>query len=73
LRIAPWNVRGRVREAGVIVNARVAVDPGLLEEQVRRAVETTCQARGARVEFQKTQGLRPDRPVPTHRYANAVS
>jgi G3E family GTPase len=65
--------QGRVREADVIVNARVAVDPAVLEEQVRRAVEAACQARGARAEFRKTQSLRPGRPVPTHRYADAVS
>jgi G3E family GTPase len=65
--------QGRVRQADVIANARVAVDPALLEDQVRREVEAACQARGARVEVRKTQSLRPGRPIPTHRYANAVS
>jgi G3E family GTPase len=65
--------RGRVREADVIVNARVAVDPALLEEQVHREVAAACGALGARAEFRKTQSLRPGRPVPTHRYDRAVS
>jgi G3E family GTPase len=62
---------GKVREADVIVNARVAVDPAVLETEVRRAVEGACQARAARAEFRQTQSLRPGRPVPTHRYAEA--
>lgn len=62
----------KVGEADVIVNARVAVDPGVLEERVRDAVAAACQQRGASAEFRKTQSLRPGRPVPTHRYADAV-
>jgi hypothetical protein len=62
----------KVGEVDVIVNARVAVDPGVLEGEVRKAVTTACQRRGASAEFRKTQSLRPGRPVPTHRYADAV-
>ena len=62
---------GRVREADVIVNARVAVEPELLEKQVRKAVLTACEARAATPEFRKTQSFRPGRPRPTHRYAAA--
>jgi G3E family GTPase len=64
--------QGRTREADVIVNARVAVDPALLEEQVRRIVEEACRSRQARADFRKTQSLRPGRPTPTHRYASPV-
>jgi G3E family GTPase len=64
--------RSKVREADVIVNARVAVDPEKLEQFVREAVEAACQARDARAEFRKTQSLRPGRPQPTHRYVHAV-
>jgi Ni2+-binding GTPase involved in maturation of urease and hydrogenase len=60
-------------EADVIVNARVAIDPGLLEAEVRRVVEAVCSDRGARAEIQKTQSLRPGRPTPTHRYSQAVA
>jgi Ni2+-binding GTPase involved in maturation of urease and hydrogenase len=64
--------QSQVREADVIVNARVALDPEQLAEEVRRVVEAACQARGCQAEFRKTQSLRPGRPTPTHRYADAV-
>ncbi len=60
-----------VRTVDVIVNARVACDPVLLEEYVKAAVEAACQARGATPEFRQTQSFRPGRPVPTHRYETA--
>jgi Ni2+-binding GTPase involved in maturation of urease and hydrogenase len=62
---------GQVREADLIVNARVAVDPDQLEQEVRRTVEKACKARNGRAEFRQTQSLRPGRPTPTHRYAAA--
>src|SRR5262249_41665231 len=60
---------GNVQEADVIVNARVALAPEVLEERVRQAVVAACQTRQARPEFRKTQSFRPGRPQPTHRYA----
>ena len=63
--------QGRVREADVIVNARVAVDPALLEREVRRVLEEASRARQGRAEFRQSQSLRPGRPTPTHRYAAA--
>ena len=57
-----------VRTVDVIVNARVACDPLLLEEYVKSAVEAACLAHGAAPEFRQTQSFRPGRPVPTHRY-----
>jgi Ni2+-binding GTPase involved in maturation of urease and hydrogenase len=62
---------GNVQEADVIVNARVALDPEVLEKQVRQAVLAACEGRQARAEFRKTQSFRPGRPQPTHRYATA--
>src|SRR5438094_510962 len=59
---------GRLAEADLIVNARVALDPALLEREVHRVVEGAAKARGGRAEFRKTQSLRPGRPTPTHRY-----
>lgn len=59
------------READLIVNARVAIDPTALEAEVRRVVEAECGKLGIRVEFRTAQSLRPGRPVPTHRYASA--
>jgi Ni2+-binding GTPase involved in maturation of urease and hydrogenase len=64
--------RSQVREADVIVNARVALDPAVLEREVKQAVAAACQARQAQAEFRQTQSLRPGRPTPTHRYAAAV-
>ncbi|MCI0465177.1 MAG: cobalamin biosynthesis protein P47K [Gemmataceae bacterium] len=60
-----------VRETDLIVNARVALDPALLQEQVERVVRAVCAPRAARVEFVQTQSFRPGRPQPTHRYAEA--
>jgi G3E family GTPase len=62
---------GRVPEAQVIVNARVAADPAELESQVRQTVAAVCQEQGARAEFLSMQSFRPGRPQPTHRYATA--
>jgi G3E family GTPase len=64
--------RSRVREADVIVNARVAVAPEVLEQAVRQAVEAACTTHRARAAFRQSQSLRPGRPVPTHRYSSAV-
>ncbi|MCU0875719.1 MAG: cobalamin biosynthesis protein P47K [Pirellulaceae bacterium] len=60
------------RRADVIVNARVAVDPQVLEEHVQAAVRATCQSLSATPEFLQTQSFRPGRPNPTYRYVDAV-
>jgi Ni2+-binding GTPase involved in maturation of urease and hydrogenase len=59
----------RVREVDLIVNARVATDPTILERLVGEAVLGSGERRGAQVEFQSTQSFRPARPVPTHRFS----
>jgi len=59
----------QVQDVDVIVNARVACDPELLESHVEKAVRAACEARGAEAEFRQTQSFRPGRPVPTHRFA----
>jgi len=59
------------QEADLIVNARVAMDPAVLEAEVRKAVAAECAKLGVRVAFRTAQSLRPGRPVPTHRYAQA--
>ena len=58
-----------VKDVDVIVNARVACDPAVLETHVRAVVEECCAARNATAEFRSTQSFRPGRPVPTHRFA----
>lgn len=59
------------READLIVNARVAIDPAVLEAEVQRVVREECARAGVTPEFRASQSLRPGRPVPTHRYAAA--
>lgn len=59
------------KDADLIVNARVAIDPAVLDEEVKRVVAAACAARGVTPTFRQSQSLRPGRPVPTHRYATA--
>jgi Ni2+-binding GTPase involved in maturation of urease and hydrogenase len=61
----------QVSEADVIVNARVAMDPAALRQEVERTLEAVCAARSARLQIHNTQSFRPGRPTPTHRYAEA--
>ncbi len=61
------------KEADLIVNARVAIDPTILEADVRTVVAAECKKAGIAPEFRASQSLRPGRPVPTHRYAAAVN
>ena len=61
-----------VREANVVVNARVAIDPAVLEQLVHEAVEAAASAAMAQANIAQTQSFRPGRPVPTHRFAEAV-
>lgn len=63
----------QVREANVVVNARVATDPQVLREHVDRAVAASCAALGAAASSQQTQSFRPGRPVPTHRILEATA
>jgi G3E family GTPase len=62
---------GCVEEAEVIVNARVAADPAMIEQQVRHALAASAQEFGAVAEVRSLQSFRPGRPTPTHRYATA--
>lgn len=61
-----------VKQAEVIVNARVACDPERLEQFVRQAVGETASMMGLSFEFRQTQRFRPGRPVPTHRLSAPV-
>ena len=62
---------GRAEEAEVIVNARVAADPVVIEQQVRQALASVAEEYGAKAEVRSLQSFRPGRPTPTHRYAAA--
>jgi Ni2+-binding GTPase involved in maturation of urease and hydrogenase len=63
--------RSQVKEADVIVNARVALDPAVLQQDVEKALQAACAGRSAELRLHKTQSFRPGRPQPTHRYAEA--
>jgi len=58
---------GQVHDAELTINARVAIDPAVLEQQVVAAVEEACLRRGLRPEIQALRSFRPGRPVPVHR------
>ncbi len=57
------------KTADVVVNARVALSPEELQEQVEAAVNTASARRDATATIHQTQSFRPGRPVPTHRMA----
>ena len=61
----------QTRQADVIVNARVAVDPKVLEQHVQAAVRAACESLRATPAFQRTQSFRPGRPNPTYRFSEA--
>jgi G3E family GTPase len=63
--------RSSTTEQDLIVNARVALDPAVIEAEVRQAVAAACAAVGATAVFRAVQSFRPGRPTPTHRYATA--
>lgn len=62
----------QVKAVDVIVNARVACDPELLETLVRQHVAAAAAGIGASAEFRRTQSFRPGRPEPTHRLSAPV-
>ena len=57
----------RVKKANVVVNARVATDPAVLEQLVREESAAAAALIGATVKIETLQSFRPGRPVPTHR------
>lgn len=59
----------RVPSFDLIVNARVGIDPEILENLVRAVVpEMASSHHQAEATLQGVQSFRPGRPVPTHRY-----
>lgn len=56
-----------VSAANVVVNARVAIDPVLLDAFVREELAAACSAISAAHHIDTLQSFRPGRPVPTHR------
>lgn len=56
--------------ANVVVNARVAAAPEVLETLVRDELQAAVQAISGQFEVLSLQCFRPGRPVPTHRLAD---
>ena len=57
--------------AELIVNARVAADPALLEKMIREALGHHASAHDRKCVVEEVQAFRPGRPVPTHRVTNS--
>jgi len=57
-----------IKAADLIINARVAIDPEILQTHVDQAVSGLVQSLAGQVHNQQTASFRPGRPVPTHRY-----
>ncbi len=55
------------RTANVVVNARVAIDPAILEDMVRGELSAETAAQRLQYSIVSLQSFRPGRPVPTHR------
>jgi len=59
-----------VKSLELIVNARVACDPVILEQTVSAVLDDVLKKRRATKRDQQTRSFRPGRPVPTHRFGN---
>jgi G3E family GTPase len=59
--------QARVRQAQVVINARVAMDPADLQSVVESELAAACEAVAATCRVDTLQSFRPGRPVPTHR------
>lgn len=55
------------QSANLVVNARVATNPTMLEESVVSIMKQVSQTYSADFEMETLQSFRPGRPVPTHR------
>jgi hypothetical protein len=58
------------KEADVLVNARVAIDPVTLQSAVEAVVAAIGESRQATTAIDSVRSFRPGRPVPTYRVTN---
>ena len=63
----------RTEMADVIVNARVAISPELLQQHTEQAMNEACGRLDTAVHQVDARSLRPGRPVPTHRVAKPLA
>ncbi len=62
----------QTREADLIINARVAIDPESLARLVEQGVGQAASQVGASASLENLRSFRPGRPVPTHRIEGAL-
>jgi G3E family GTPase len=62
----------KVSNAELILNARVHTDPRALWSTVERCLAEVCRGRKLQWAIGMNQHFKPGRPVPTHRYAEAM-
>ena len=62
--------KSKARRFELIINARVALDPLILEKIVSDVVKESSSFLNASLVIGKTQSFKPGRPVPTHRYSD---
>jgi len=56
------------KKVDIIINARVACDPAILETIVRNMLDEIARKYQAKLNYQQVRSFRPGRPVPTHRF-----
>jgi Ni2+-binding GTPase involved in maturation of urease and hydrogenase len=61
----------QTQQTDLVINARVACDPDILQELVQSQVQAVCQELSAQSEFLQCESFRPGRPVPTHRLSTS--
>lgn len=60
----------KTQTADLLVNARVAADPKLLQQVVAESVQQLADSQGVCLQLQNVQSFRPGKPEPTHRLVN---
>ncbi len=65
-------IEANVPAADLVINARVHVDPEILWQVVHTCLDTVAHRHKVGLLNVNAQKFRPGRPVPTHRYAEAV-
>ncbi|MGL4422808.1 MAG: GTP-binding protein, partial [Gemmataceae bacterium] len=63
------SARHSSNQASLVLNARVAAEPGVVEAVVAQALAGVQERAGLLATRRKFRSLAPGRPTPTHRYA----
>lgn len=53
----------------LIINARVQIEPDVLQKQVQENLDVLCCQHGLMADYLSLKSFKPGRPVPIHRYA----